>query len=168
MELKDLGKLMGQVPQAKPVNILLKKGYWAIPFRGKWLGLYDKKVPAIHELEKIQLVEGQIYVIFSDGTHLPLYGVFGWEDDLQTIERRVYSKPYREDYVYLLGKEGLIEGLDFPAYEKLYEARQAVAEAEKSYAVVLNELGVSREWQGDQYDGSTEYSREGIPSWTVW
>lgn len=165
MGLEDLGQLLDQVPQAEPVNILLKEGYWALPFQGKWLGVYESKVPAIHELDKIQLVD-EVFLVFSDGTYLPLYGVFGWEEEMETL-LSLSGSDLRKDWVYILGKEGLIQGLDFPAYEKIYLARQAIVEAEKAYTIVLNELGVSQEWQGDQYEGYTQYSREGIPGWTV-
>lgn len=165
MKIKELETLMGQVAPSEPVNISLdeEKRMWAVPFKGVFIGLsWSTKVPPLWRLERIKLVEGELMLVFEDGTCIGQPSVF-CVGTLEEVEASL-----RTSSVDLAERFGeVVEGLDWPKYQKILRARRAVTEAARTYRQVVLEQGVVVDYQDpcDGYDQTLSFKGEGLPTW---
>lgn len=166
MRLKDLGKLINHVAPSEPVNISLDEKTektWAVPFQGVFIGLsWSTKVPPLQPLSQIKLVEGELVLVFEDGTCIGQPHVF-CVGTLEEVEAS--SRTRSVDLAERFGE--VVEGLDWPKYQKILQARKAMAEAARTYRQVVLEQGVAVDYLDycDGYDQTLVFKGEGLPTW---
>jgi hypothetical protein len=167
VKLKELGKLMDQVAPSEPVNIRLdeRKPVWAVPFQGVFIGLsFCSQVPELQCLDRMELVEGKLVLVFEDGSQLEESYAFC----VGTLEevKASYPKPAGNP-VNLAERFGeVVQGLDWPKYQRILQARKAVKEAQSAYQRVVLEQGVVVNYKNDDpYDQTLVFRGEGLPTW---
>ena len=165
--LKDLAKLMGQVPQDEPINIEVAPKKWVVPFQGMWLFIHDHRVPPLQAMSGLKLMDGCVLLFFEDGTAVPLYCIRAIEPTIE--QAKAFEALPRDGFDPIMALGQWIEGLDLDKYKAVRAAQQKVAAAKAEYLKLMKSLGQMQEQGSDyNYQVCIHWHIPGVPTVMEW
>lgn len=165
--LKDLKVLLADVPLEEHVNIEITPTKWAVPFQGMWLGINSEKVPPLQPMTSLKLVDGQVFILFEDGTYIQSPYVSCIKESLEEIQAHTWVFNRSFDLIEVLNP--WIEGLDYNKYLAIKKAKEEVEAANSRYQELLSNLGNYETGDSDYWHMvSRNWKIEGVPSITEW
>lgn len=165
--LKDLAVLLNDVPPEEHINIELQPGKWAVPFQGMWLGIHHSRVPALHPLTSMKLIDGYVFLFFEDGTCFDIFYISCIKESLEGVKDWSWEHDFEFDQVAALNP--WIEGLDYAKYQTIKAAQKKVAAAKAEYQTLMKSLGEFEEVGTDyQYMSQLKWNIHGVPNVFEW